>query len=81
MIVTNDAEKTGPLRSLRNQGRDVFDSWLSHTRLGFNYRLNVTESLGDASLALPFSGVMTEEQVDRVCRELVAVLDAVSVPA
>jgi perosamine synthetase len=27
----------------------------------------VTERLGDESLALPFSGVMTEEQVDTVC--------------
>ncbi len=27
----------------------------------------VTERLGDESLALPFSGVMTEAEVDRVC--------------
>ena len=27
----------------------------------------VTERLGDVSLALPFSSVMTEDQVDRVC--------------
>ncbi len=33
----------------------------------------VTESLGDMSLALPFSGVMTEEQVDYVCERLVRV--------
>jgi len=31
----------------------------------------VTESLGDVSLALPFSGVMSEEQVDYVCEHLV----------
>jgi dTDP-4-amino-4,6-dideoxygalactose transaminase len=30
----------------------------------------VTEYLGDVSLALPFSGVMTEEQVDYVCQQL-----------
>jgi dTDP-4-amino-4,6-dideoxygalactose transaminase len=30
----------------------------------------VTEDLGDRGLALPFSGAMTEEQVDLVCREL-----------
>lgn len=40
MIVT-DHEKWDPLfRSLRNQGRDVFDAWLNHTRLGYNYRLD-----------------------------------------
>lgn len=30
----------------------------------------ITEDLGDRSLALPFSGKMTESQVDLVCREL-----------
>ena len=34
----------------------------------------VTEDLGDRSLALPFSGVMTEDQVDRVCTAIREVL-------
>jgi dTDP-4-amino-4,6-dideoxygalactose transaminase len=36
----------------------------------FGYRRGdfpVTEALGDTSLALPFSSVMSEAQVDRVC--------------
>ncbi len=174
MIVTSDETRVNLFRSLRNQGRDVFDAWLAHSRLGYNYRLdemsaalglsqlkrldellakrervarwyhdrlrdeeliempyiaNVTtrmswfvyviriklparrdevmkqlaevgipsrpyfkpihlqpfyrekfgyrrgdypiaEYLGDVSLALPFSGVMTEEQVDQVCQQL-----------
>jgi perosamine synthetase len=174
LIVTNDDVWADLFRSLRNQGRDVFDAWLNHTRLGYNYRLDemsaalglsqikriddllakrarvagwynerlageelievphlaptttrmswfvyvvrikppaardavmqrlaeagvpsrpyftpihlqpfyrdkfgyqrgdfpVTEYLGDVSLALPFSGVMTEEQVDYVCQQL-----------
>jgi perosamine synthetase len=174
MIVTGREEWLHLFRSLRNQGRDVFDAWLNHTRLGYNYRLDelsaalgvvqarrldelvarraqvaawyderlagielverpfvapettrmswfvyvvrvlppadrgalmnrlaevgvpsrpyftpihlqpfyrerfgyrrgdfpVTEYLGDVSLALPFSGVMTEDQVDYVCTQL-----------
>jgi perosamine synthetase len=174
MVITEDEEWADLFRSLRNQGRDVFDAWLNHTRLGYNYRLDelsaalglvqiqrieellakreqvarwynerlagaefierphiaptttrmswfvyvvrikppanrdevmrrlakagipsrpyftpihlqpfyrekfgyqrgdfpVTETLGDVSLALPFSGVMTEEQVDYVCQQL-----------
>jgi dTDP-4-amino-4,6-dideoxygalactose transaminase len=174
MIVTDDEQWANLFRSLRNQGRDVFDAWLNHSRLGYNYRLDemsaalgvaqiaridellskraqvaawyntrlqdeelietphiietttrmswfvyvvrikppaqrddvmrqlqaagvpsrpyfapihlqpfyrekfgyqrgdypVTEYLGDVSLALPFSGVMTEEQVDGVCQQL-----------
>jgi len=35
----------------------------------------VTEDLGRRGLALPFSGVMTEGQVDQVCRILHQVLE------
>jgi len=41
----------------------------------FGYRRGdfpVTEALGENSLALPFSGTMTESQVDRVCEALFA---------
>jgi len=31
----------------------------------------VAEALGDSCLALPFSGVTTEDEVDRVCRALI----------
>jgi perosamine synthetase len=40
VIVTNNAEWDQVFRSLRNQGRDVFDAWLNHSRLGYNYRLD-----------------------------------------
>jgi perosamine synthetase len=174
MIVTDREDWAQLFWSLRNQGRDVFDAWLNHTRLGYNYRMDemsaalgvaqmrriekllakraqiaawynqrlagcelvetphiaptttrmswfvyvvriqapasrdevmgrlaeqgirsrpyftpihlqpfyrqkfgyergdfpVTEYLGDVSLALPFSGVMTEDQVDQVCSAL-----------
>jgi dTDP-4-amino-4,6-dideoxygalactose transaminase len=178
MIVTDREDWVDLFRSLRNQGRDLFDAWLNHTRLGYNYRLDelsaalgcvqlerieellvkrarvarwynerledaelverpcvvptttrmswfvyvvriclpavrdevmrrliemgvpsrpyftpihlqpfyrhrfgyrrgdfpITERLGDVSLALPFSGVMTEEQVDQVCAILLQAL-------
>ncbi len=40
MVVTPHAPWDALLRSLRNQGRDVFDGWLAHSRLGYNYRLD-----------------------------------------
>jgi perosamine synthetase len=40
MVVTNDKRVAGICRSLRNQGRDPDSEWLSHTRLGYNYRLS-----------------------------------------
>lgn len=51
MIVTCDDGWAALCRSLRNQGRDVFDSWLEHSRLGFNYRLDeMSAALGLAQL-------------------------------
>lgn len=40
MIVTNDRKLADMCRSLRNQGRDPGGSWLSHARLGYNYRMS-----------------------------------------
>jgi perosamine synthetase len=51
MIVTNDAAWDELFRSLRNQGRDVFDAWLNHSRLGYNYRLDeLSAALGLAQI-------------------------------
>ena len=40
MVVTNDAKAANYMRALRNQGRAPGDNWLSHTYLGYNYRLD-----------------------------------------
>lgn len=51
MVVTDRDDWNTLFRSLRNQGRDVFDGWLNHTRLGYNYRLDeMSAALGLAQL-------------------------------
>ncbi|HBY93803.1 MAG TPA: polysaccharide biosynthesis protein, partial [Chloroflexi bacterium] len=51
MLVTDREAWASLFRSLRNQGRDVFDAWLNHTRLGYNYRLDeLSAALGLAQL-------------------------------
>ena len=40
VIVTNDDEAAALMRALRNQGRAPGDTWLQHTYLGYNYRLD-----------------------------------------
>jgi len=40
VIVTNDDQAADLMRSLRNQGRAPGDTWLQHTLLGYNYRLD-----------------------------------------
>jgi perosamine synthetase len=51
MIVTNDDRLAKLCRSMRNQGRGEDSSWLSHARLGYNYRLSEIQcALGIAQL-------------------------------
>lgn len=40
IILTDDDELAGLLKSLSNQGRSDDGAWLVHSRLGFNYRLS-----------------------------------------
>jgi dTDP-4-amino-4,6-dideoxygalactose transaminase len=40
MIVTDDAQLASLCQSLRNQGRNDDAGWLTHSRLGYNYRLS-----------------------------------------
>jgi len=40
MVVTDDDEAADFMRALRNQGRAPGDTWLQHSHLGYNYRLD-----------------------------------------
>jgi perosamine synthetase len=40
MIVTDSPQVAAECRSMRNQGRDENSQWLTHVRLGYNYRLS-----------------------------------------
>ncbi|MEW5871346.1 MAG: DegT/DnrJ/EryC1/StrS family aminotransferase [Chloroflexota bacterium] len=40
VVVTNDDQAAAMMRALRNQGRAPGDTWLQHTLLGYNYRLD-----------------------------------------
>ncbi len=52
LIVTGDETWANLFRSLRNQGRDIFDAWLNHSRLGYNYRLDeMSAALGLSQIA------------------------------
>ena len=52
VIVTNDDHAADLMRSLRNQGRAPGDTWLQHTHLGYNYRLNeLSAALGEVQVS------------------------------
>jgi len=51
LVITNDDQAAGFMRALRNQGRAPGDTWLSHTYLGYNYRLDeMSSALGIAQM-------------------------------
>lgn len=51
IVVTNNESKADLIRALRNQGRAPGDTWLSHTYLGYNYRLDeLSAALGASQL-------------------------------
>jgi dTDP-4-amino-4,6-dideoxygalactose transaminase len=52
VIVTQDDDAAQLMRAMRNQGRAPGDTWLQHTHLGYNYRLDeMSAALGRVQLA------------------------------
>lgn len=51
VVITDDAVQADLMRALRNQGRAAGDTWLQHTHLGYNYRLDeMSAALGTAQM-------------------------------
>jgi dTDP-4-amino-4,6-dideoxygalactose transaminase len=81
MIVTDREEWAALFRSLRNQGRDAFDAWLNHSRLGYNYRLDeMSAALGLAQLRRIEELLAKRERVAQMYNERLAGIDGVIVP-
>ncbi|WP_322815852.1 DegT/DnrJ/EryC1/StrS family aminotransferase [Chloroflexus sp.] len=81
MIVTHRDDWAGLFRSLRNQGRDVFDAWLNHTRLGYNYRLDeMSAALGVVQLRRIEELIACRAQVAAWYNEQLADLELVERP-
>ena len=66
MVITNNAKYADMLRALRNQGRAPGDTWLQHTHLGYNYRLD------ELSAAL---GISQMKRVERLLNNRQRVAD------
>jgi perosamine synthetase len=81
VIVTDDEAWANLFRSLRNQGLDVFDVWLSHTRLGYNYRLDeMSAALGVSQLKRIEELLARRDQVAAWYNERLADIEGVHVP-
>jgi len=64
VIVTDDQQAADFMRALRNQGRVVGDTWLQHTHLGYNYRLDeMSAALGVVQMTRLESLMRKRDQV------------------
>jgi len=82
MIVTDDDRVADICRSLRNQGRDVFDAWLTHSRLGFNYRLDeMSAALGCAQMLRIAELLDNRDRVARIYLERLKAMPGVISPS
>jgi dTDP-4-amino-4,6-dideoxygalactose transaminase len=82
MIVTRHTAWDALFRSLRNQGRDGGDTWLTHSRLGFNYRLDeLSAALGAVQVARLDDMLARRERVARWYAARLAAIEGVAPPA
>jgi len=82
VIVTNDDEAAAFMRALRNQGRAPGDTWLSHTYLGYNYRLDeMSAALGTAQMGRFEELSRKRQQVADWYAERLAEIPGVETPA
>ena len=52
LVITDNDEYADYMRALRNQGRAPGDTWLTHTHLGYNYRLDeMSSALGAVQIS------------------------------
>jgi dTDP-4-amino-4,6-dideoxygalactose transaminase len=81
MIVTRRKEWGDLFNSLRNQGRDIFDAWLNHTRLGYNYRMDeMSAALGCAQMGHIDEMLVRRAQVAARYDKRLAMSELVDVP-
>jgi len=81
MIITDDPQAADLMRALRNQGRAPGDTWLQHTYLGYNYRLDeMSAALGLSQLERLDELLASRAQVAAWYNQHLANIKAVSSP-
>jgi len=81
VIVTNDDAAADFMRALRNQGRAPGDTWLTHTHLGYNYRMDeMSAALGTVQMSRLEELLAKREQVARWYESRLTRVAGVEVP-
>lgn len=82
MIITDDDEAASIMRALRNQGRAPGDTWLQHTHLGYNYRLDeLSAALGVVQMQRLAELVARRTQVAEWYNQRLSEIPGIEAPA
>lgn len=82
LIVTDDDKAASMMCALRNQGRAPGDTWLQHTHLGYNYRLDeLSAALGVAQMKRLEELLVKREKVAEWYRTRLEKIPGVEPPA
>jgi dTDP-4-amino-4,6-dideoxygalactose transaminase len=81
VIITNNDKSADFVRALRNQGRAPGDTWLSHTYLGYNYRIDeMSAAMGYAQMQRLDELLTKREQVAGWYETRLAEIPGVEIP-
>jgi dTDP-4-amino-4,6-dideoxygalactose transaminase len=81
VIITDDDAAADYMRSLRNQGRAVGDTWLEHTHLGYNYRLTeLSAVLGRIQLSRLDELLAKREQIASWYTQRLSDVEGIEIP-
>jgi dTDP-4-amino-4,6-dideoxygalactose transaminase len=81
IIVTDDDQGAELMDALRNQGRSPGDTWLSHTYLGYNYRMDeMSAALGVVQMERVEALIASRQQVANWYNELLKDHPAIEIP-
>jgi len=81
MVVTNNERIAKLCRSMRNQGRDEGDAWLSHSRLGYNYRMSeLPAALGVSQIERIDEILKKRDRVAALYNRTLATIPNISIP-
>jgi dTDP-4-amino-4,6-dideoxygalactose transaminase len=81
LIVTDDPAAAELMTALRNQGRAPGDTWLSHTYLGYNYRMDeMSAALGIAQMGRIESLLESRQRVADLYNEGLKGVSGIEIP-
>jgi perosamine synthetase len=81
VIITSDDNAAHFMRALRNQGRAPGDTWLQHTHLGYNYRIDEMSAAMGASQMSRLDEILSKrEQVAAWYESRLAEIAGVEIP-